>query len=126
VLNTAIHGIYLTADMWTAANTFIGDLIKQIMGMLTGVFVLFLIVSVLFMMISNNDRSVGTAKSWVIRVVICYVIIMGVGSIASYLKGKLATYNYTVSMIRPAIQMKYTPSTTNKLVITFPDSSGKV
>lgn len=118
LFSTALfHAIYLAADIWTAANSFVGDLINQIMGILTGLFILFMIVSLIFMMVSNNDRTVGIAKSWVWRVVICYIIIMSLGALKTYLSNKLTTYNYTVSVVR-TVQLSCKPLTlTNGLIL---------
>jgi heme/copper-type cytochrome/quinol oxidase subunit 2 len=86
-----------TPDMWTAIQSIFSDIYTNIINVLAIVVAVALIVAIIFMIATNDEKKAAAGKSWAIRIVVGFIIILCVGSIIAYLISVTQKYHFDTS-----------------------------
>lgn len=86
-----------TPDMWSAIKSIFSDLYTNIINVLAIVVAVALIVAILFMISTNDEKKAAAGKEWAKRIIIGFIIILCVGSIIAYLISVTQKYKFDTS-----------------------------
>lgn len=75
-------------DPWSLLKSTLIELVANIRSIVTVLAILLLIIVFAAIMITKNPQKIEIAKTWAIRIVVCWALIFCVGTILSYINDK--------------------------------------